>query len=382
MQELINVSAVPAKLAVNFDELKKHLEHELERYAVVVTLDTVADAKKLATELNKTAGVIDARRKDEVAKVSGPIKAFDAQMKELVELCKGGRQKILDQVKRFEDETRAVLGELLHKRRAELWAELAVDGEFQRAETEDLILLTAITVKGNLAASAASKLEARVRDDKALQDRTKMRLLELENQSYRSGLAAPLSRDHVEPFLFADDARYTSELNRILDAEKRREQEAEARMRERLEREARQKAEQERLDAERERIRAEERERAEREAQENVGRGAGRSEMGTARGAQSVMRVQTWAEEAPSVQPPAPPFGDEAPFEDEEPFGDEAAQAPGASAWMVTATFKVIAPRGAGQREIGSELRRVLEAAGVSTLVSVSAVRKQESNAA
>lgn len=364
MQELIYVSAVPAKLAVNFDELKKHLERELERYAVVVTVDTVADAKKLATELNKTAGVIDTRRKDEVAKVSGPIKAFDAQMKELVELCKGGRQKILDQVKRFEDETRAALGELLHKRRAELWAELGVDGEFQRAETGDLILLTGITAKGNLAAAVAAKLEARVRDDKALQDRTKMRLLELENQSYKAGLAAPLSRDHVEPFLFADDASYGAELNRILDAEKRREAEAEARMRERLEREARQKAQQEQAEQERaERLErearaAEERARAEEERKQREAAAMERHARAieTVDAARSAGRVQTWSEE-------------------EAPFGDEE-DADGHVSWTVTATFETSAAHGVLPAEIEAELMRVLAAAGVRTLVAVRAVRK------
>ena len=72
----------------------------------VVTADTLPDAKKLGTELNQMAKHIDDRRKAEVPNVSAPIRQFDAQMKELVTMCKSGRQKLLSQIQRFEDETR------------------------------------------------------------------------------------------------------------------------------------------------------------------------------------------------------------------------------------------------------------------------------------
>jgi len=243
MQDMIKIHSTPASLEVNFEQLQKALEQELERYKVVVTADTVADAKKLATELNKTKKTIADRRKEEVAKASEPIKAFDARMKELEGMCENGRKHLLRQVETFENEVRAQCQELLSSKRQDLWDELEVAPEYRAAEFDDLIQVSNVTAKGNLTAKARNELEARVKQDRYVQDITERRLLELENASYKAGLSAPLTRDHVKPFLFADHETYSRELERILEAEVRRQEQAEAAMRDRLEQEARRKAE-------------------------------------------------------------------------------------------------------------------------------------------
>lgn len=231
MKELIHIESRPALLTVNFQELREHLASELERYDVLVTAETLADAKKLATELNATKKVISDARKAEVAKASKPVRDFEDQMKELVTMVEEGRQRILTQVTQFEDETREKARELLVAERTSMWVKHGIDTEFQRAEFDDLVLLTSVTKGGKLAAGARNKLEGRVIADRQLQDRTRMRLMDLENRSYRAGLAAPLTRDHVGTFLFADEQKYESELERIIAAEVRRQEESEARMR-------------------------------------------------------------------------------------------------------------------------------------------------------
>ena len=236
-QELISISNTPAVIDVNFQELKEALKKDLEKYELLVTADTVSDAKALATELNATKNVISKRRKEEVAKASEPVKEFDASMKELESMCEEGRQKILEQVKTFEDETRDLAASLLAELLGNLNAASEVEPEFQRAQFGDLVKLTALTKTGNLTAATVKEMEGRVRDDKAIQDRTKMRLLELENKSYSAGLAAPLTRDPIQHFLFADEEHYSAELQRIIDAEIERQQIAEQRQREKLERE-------------------------------------------------------------------------------------------------------------------------------------------------
>ena len=240
MQELIKIENKPAVLTINFNELKTRLASELERYDVVVTEDTVADAKKLATELNQTARFIDDRRKQEVAAVSEPIRKFDDQMKELVSMCKDGRQKLLDQIKVYEDETREKARQLIVAFTDEQWDALGVEKEFRNVRIDDLVMLTAVTKAGNLAAKTSNEITARVQANRALQDRTHMRLLKLENISYEQGLSAPLTRDHVAGFLFAEDDVYDAEIHRIIEAEKKREEIAQQRMRERMEREEQQ----------------------------------------------------------------------------------------------------------------------------------------------
>jgi hypothetical protein len=247
MQELIQIDSVPAKVAVNFEELKAALERDLEKYRVVVTADTVADAKKLSAELNKTAAAIDERRKEAVAEVSAPVREFDENMRSLVKLCKDGRAHITEQVKKFEDETRAKAQCLLEKCQAELWEKHGIENEFRQSEIGDLVLISNVTKTGSLTAKAKLILEERVLQEKALQEKTQMRLLELENHSYRAGLSAPLTRVHVAGFLFADDSAYQTGLDRIIEAEKKREEEAQRRMRERM---AREQAEREQAERE------------------------------------------------------------------------------------------------------------------------------------
>lgn len=234
---LIAVESQPALITVNFNEVKERLEAELKKYDVVVTADTLVDAKKLATELNKNASEFDKSRKEAVAKVSGPIKLFEGQMKELVAMCKSGRQKIIDQVKKFEDETKAKASELLYFRLSSEWEKQGVNAEFRSATCDDLIKLTALTKTGNLTSAAVKEIQSRVAANKQFQDQTEMRLLKLENESYKAGLSAPLTRAHVEAFLFEHEDMYQSRLAQVMESEINREKQAEEAMRQRIERE-------------------------------------------------------------------------------------------------------------------------------------------------
>lgn len=359
MTELtIKTESVPAAITVNFEELRQALAERLEKYKVVVNSETVRDAKALATELNKLAGELDKRRKDEVAKASEPVKAFDGRMKELVGMCKDGRQHLIKQIDKFDDETRRQCYELLRDLRRELVEKHGVTSEFQRSGFDDLVLVSNVTAKGNLAAKAKSALESRVMEDKALQDRTDRRLLELENASYRAGLSAPLTRDHIHRILFLEDAEYGSELDKLLAAEVEREKAAQERMRAKIQAEEEHKA--------REKA---ETERREREAQERAEAGK------VARDA----REKSERDSPEPTQPPAPeqrePSGTdqvEAMRRMMEPAKPEA-DAVGTVTWEVTATFATTVKAHVTQAAIEAELRRVMARAGITALESVTA---------
>lgn len=338
-QELISIDSTPAIIDVNFEELKAALAKDLEKYDVVVTAETVADAKKLATELNSTKAVIGKRRKEEVAKASEPVKAFDAKMKDLETMCEDGRQKILAQVKTFEDETRDLAAHLLAELLEKLFADNEVEAEFRRAQFGDLVKLTAVTKTGSLTAAATKELEGRVRDDKAIQDRTKMRLLELENKSYTAGLAAPLARNHVEHFLFADQGEYEAQLQRIIDSEIQRQEVAEQRQREKIEREQRQ-ADQARQ------------EREEREARLAQQQEASQDEPSS----ESISGDEGQPDEQPAQEGPA---------RDPQPVD------PGRVRCKATCTFSTSVARGVSAEAVEAELRKVLAKAGINTLDTV-----------
>lgn len=221
----INVFSMPAQLSVNFDEVKAALDRELEPFRrLVVTPDTLKGAKQLAADLNKRAAAIDDRRKTEVADVSAPIKQFDGQMKELVKLCKDGRQLIVDQVKRYEDETKAQILLKVVELRDQEWDAFGVEPEFRQAVVDDLAKLTAANDKGYLTKATRTEITNRVAADKTIQDKANTRLMQLELYSYRAGLTIPLTREHVQDFLMVpSDTAYVDGLNRVLAAEKDRE---------------------------------------------------------------------------------------------------------------------------------------------------------------
>jgi len=214
----LNVEATPAFIKANFDQVREHLSKELERFDVVVTEDTVADCKKLATELNKLRGEIDTRRKEEVAKASEPVRQFDDQMKELVEMCKTGRQRLLDQIERFDRDKLDRAESLLIDYMVLQLDNAGIRQEFSPSKSP-VAKLTSLTQTGNLTAAAKAEVDAIVAEAKALQDRTDQRLVDLELECRRAGMDHPLERQHVEAFLMADDGEYASRLQLLISTE-------------------------------------------------------------------------------------------------------------------------------------------------------------------
>lgn len=344
-QELmVVVNSKPAILSVNFEELKAHLEKELIKYDVVVTVDTVKDAKELAKEMNKMAGDIDNRRKEEVASVSEPIKKFDSDMKELVTMCKDGRVKLLDQVKQFEDETRKTVCILLSEARAELFLEHEVKLEFETAKFNDLILISNITAKGNLTKSAMDTLSMRVRDDRAQQDRVEMRLVKLENASYKAGLIIPLTKGYILRFLNADDEVYEQELQKLLDVEIVRQEDAEKVMRAKIEKEK-----QDKIDAEQEKVDREKRLQDCRQALPQ---------------AETPVTPEPEPKPAPAISPAAPAVKKE-----EQQVDD------GKTLFVITAVFEITAPSKVAESAIEEKLKGLLESAGITSLTSIKVCR-------
>jgi|SRR5690625_700501 len=336
LQNEIVIQNTPALVSVNFDQLRDHLEQELERYRVVVTADTLAGAKKLATELNSTKKLIDDRRKAEVAKASEPIKQFDERMKELVLMCAKGRQDILDQVKRFEDETREICRALLMSHRESMFKKHGVAEEFQRTENqstiEDLVKISHVTAKGALTKAAKDTVEQRVMEDAALQAKIERRLLELENRSYKAGLSAPLQRGHVEAFLFADDDHYQASLEQMISVEVERQEQAEAALRRKV---------------------AKENQRAEAPAQQA-------SEQTPANPVRDDVSIAYAAPERAATPPPAP----------------------GKAQYLVRCQFEVEVPDSLTVEAIEAELRRVMEKAGLGKTLTGIAVDRLDQAAA
>lgn len=346
-QDIIKIEATAPALALNYEAAKAAIEREVALYDVVVTQDTVKDAKKLATELRQSEQFIRSRGKEAVDEVSAPIRDFQGRIKELSGICAAGRQRILDQVQKFEDETRELARSLLEALRTELWEQSSVEAEFRGAEVDDLVKLTSVTGGGRLAASARGELVSRVQADLAKQQTVRTRLLELENACYKAGLHAPLQRQHVERILFAPDEQYRDGLQRLIDSELSRQEETERRVREA----ERRRVEQEQARAEEAERRQQRQESAQAKPEEKPAEAAG-GQSGTSK-----------PEPKPEPAPHSPPAAANAERVEVE----------------VIASFRTSCGPGVTNDAIIAECRKAMARAGITSLTGVEVRRiKQE----
>jgi hypothetical protein len=231
----VKVKFEPAVIEVNFDDLKAALSAQVEEQSnTVVTADNLVACKKLMADMNKTGGAIKAARIEYAKKASVNIAAFEVAMKELEAITATGVAKIKEQAARFEAENLKTIEILLGETLGREWDALNVLAEYRKSNIKDLVLVGSITSTGKLTGKVANEIKARANDDKGAENRTKMRLLELENQSFKAGLKAPLTRDHVAVFLFATDEEYQSRLDAMLKSEVSRQEQAEAALRQQM----------------------------------------------------------------------------------------------------------------------------------------------------
>jgi hypothetical protein len=220
--ELVLLSSVPAKIQFNLQEFRQNIRNELKKYDLVVTVDTVKDAKALAADLNGQAKSLKDRFKEAAALVTKPVDDLGLEVADIVTEILESREKLTAQIKKFEDERKIVVRNAIEAKRLELWDKLEVQEEFRNAPIDKLVKLTALTAKDSLTSTTLRDLQSLIDTNRRLQDQTEKRLLMLENQSYREGLKAPLTREHVESFLFADDVPYNANLANMFMSELKR----------------------------------------------------------------------------------------------------------------------------------------------------------------
>lgn len=226
----VEVKHTPAVVDFDFEALKSKLEETVAEYNIVVTPETVKDAKKVAADINKLKADLKERLIGVAKEMEKKPKDLRAKAKELEAICDDGRAKITEQVDRFEQKQKDKARELLETHLSVCIAEHKVSPQFQTASIEDLVKLGSLNSKGDsLTKKAKDDVENRVVKDAAAEQKVKLRHSELENKSNRAGLASPLTPEHVEPFIDAPDDEYNERLQAILDREVEREQAAKER---------------------------------------------------------------------------------------------------------------------------------------------------------
>lgn len=240
----VQCQITPATITANIDALRVALTTQItEQSATVITVDNLKAGKELAAQMNKVAKAIKDARIQAVKDASVNIAEFELAMKELEKIALDGRAKITEQTDRFEAEKLKLIEIILAEALGAEWDKLNIPAEFRKANISGLVLLGSVTAKDALTSKAKAEIQARAAADKALSDQTEKRLLLLENESYKAGLAAPLERRHVNQFLFSDDETYAANLAQLLEAEKQREAAAIEQRQRQFEQEQRRQAE-------------------------------------------------------------------------------------------------------------------------------------------
>lgn len=241
MNEL-TVTIIPAQISANLAEIKADLLENLKQYDIEVTIETLPEAKKMATDLNKLAGEIDKRRKDVKKELAAPVDAFNAQAVELAKMILDAREKILKQVAVFEDKQKAHCLKLLQNELDTLYLELGVTKEFQTGNVEKLAILSNLTDKAKLTKSAIEKVAEMVKADKAVQDMVESRKANLSAITERAGIVGGIYDKLIEPFIKEPEAIYTAKLNELIDGIIKQQKAAEERIRAEAERKAREES--------------------------------------------------------------------------------------------------------------------------------------------
>lgn len=230
MNEL-TVTIIPAQISANLAEIKADLLENLKSYDIEVSIETLPEAKKMATDLNKLAKEIDTRRKDVKKELSAPVDVFNAQAVELAKLILDSREKILKQVAVFEDKQREHCKKLLQNELDALYLESEVTKEFQTGNIEKLAILSNLTDKAKLTKGAIEKVADMVKTDKAVQDMVESRKASLNAITERAGVVGGIYDKLIDPIIREPEAVYTAKLNEIIDGIIKQQKAAEDRIR-------------------------------------------------------------------------------------------------------------------------------------------------------
>lgn len=225
---LQEINTTPAVINFDFEGSKLRLEARLEPFKTVVTEDTIAQAKKEKAEINKLKAEIDDARKTEAAKATVGVRLFEDQMKELAKLCADGYSHLNDQINKFEAIVKAKCLGFLQDDLLDAWEQLGVKEEFRKATVDHLALLGNCNDAGIPNKKAKKLVFESAEKDLHTQTKITLRLSQLEAECYKAGLKVPLSRVHVNGFLFADDAQYSAHLAELISEEVDRTKKAEA----------------------------------------------------------------------------------------------------------------------------------------------------------
>jgi hypothetical protein len=221
----IKIDTTLPTFTTNLIEIKVGVEKELKKYDIKVNTSNLAEAKQLASKLNFFAKKLNEKRIEKQKEASVPIENFKKEVDEVIDLFTAGRQKLLSQIKVFEDEKKRLCLNLLQAELEEQYKRLNVKLEYQTITIDDLAILSNLTDTDNLTKKAKNEVINKVNQVLLTQTLVNGRLTNLEGICVKAGLTSPLEKRHIESFLKEPDNIYNVKLQSLIETEVKRQKE-------------------------------------------------------------------------------------------------------------------------------------------------------------
>ena len=222
-------------LNANMDQLENAVIKELEKpeYNSIVTMTNFKDMKESSLFLGKVAKQISDFRIAKVKEETTDIKLFEDSLKKFTNMFKSKQDEIKQGLDVFEEETRKQVKAVCIAYFDDYSLEVGLSDEFKNVNLEDMTQTGFMTASGAISKKGKEEVEKRVQVQLNLQNKVENRLMMLENQCLKAGIE-PLTKQHIQGFLFADDNTYISNLNMLIDSELKRAEQSKAKQEQEL----------------------------------------------------------------------------------------------------------------------------------------------------
>lgn len=222
-------------LNANMDQLENAVIKELEKdeYNSIVTMENFKDMKESSLFLGKVAKQISDFRIAKVKEETTDIKLFEDSLKKFTNMFKSKQDVIKQGLDVFEEETRKQVKEVCTTYFNQYCLEVGLKEKFQNINLEDMTQTGFMTASGAISKKGKEEVEKRVQVQLNLQNKVENRLMMLENQCLRAGIE-PLTEQHIQGFILADDDTYMRNLNMLIENELKRAEQSKAKQEQEL----------------------------------------------------------------------------------------------------------------------------------------------------
>ena len=227
MQEIIeiNKSKLDGSLPIlvlnkSMQDLEKEVLVELGKneYNSIVVMDNFKQMKESSQFLGKVAKQISDFRIAKVKEESQDIKLFEVSLKKFTNMFKEKQDTIKSGLDVFEEQTRQKVLQVCKEYFEEFSLQVGLRPEFKNINLDDMTQTGYATATFKISKKGIDEVERRVNIQLTLQTKVDNRLLNLENECLKVGIE-PLTQQHIQGFLYANDEEYQIKLRNLIVAE-------------------------------------------------------------------------------------------------------------------------------------------------------------------